>query len=319
MARVHGLHHVTCIAGDPVENLAFYNRVLGMRLVKRTVNQDAPDTYHLFYADAAGSPGTDLTFFPWPHLPPGRNGAGLAVEVALAVPAGSLDFWSKRLRERAVAARPVEERFGERVLPLADVHGLQLALVEVEDREFVPWAASPVPADRQIRGLHSVRQVVRALALSRELLIDLMGLAPVATEGEWRRFAAREGGSGTFIDIAERPQAARGEWGTGAVHHVAWRVEDSAEEMELRETLVPAGHRPTPQIDRFWFKSVYFREPGGVLYELATEGPGFAVDEDPSRLGEALILPPWLEPRRAEIVAQLPPLGESVPTRAGAT
>jgi glyoxalase family protein len=319
MARVHGLHHVTCIAGDPAENLAFYNRTLGMRLVKRTVNQDAPDTYHLFYADAAGSPGTDLTFFPWPHLPPGRKGAGLAVEVALAVPAGSLEFWSARLRERSVATRAIEERFGERVLPLADVHGLELVLVEVEKREFVPWAASPVPADRQICGLHSVRQVVRALGPTRELLVDLLGLEPVATEGGWRRFAAREGGSGAFIDVAEMPQAQRGEWGTGAVHHVAWRVADSAEEMELRETLVPTGHRPTPQIDRFWFKSVYFREPGGVLFELATEGPGFAVDEDPARLGESLILPPWLEPRRAEIIAQLPPLGESLPSRASAT
>jgi glyoxalase family protein len=259
------LHHVTCIAGDPAENLAFYNRVLGMRLVKRTVNQDAPDTYHLFYADAAGSPGTDLTFFPWPHLPSGKNGAGLAVEVALAVPAGSLDFWSRHLREQGVAVRAIEQRFGERALPFADVHGLQLALVEVEGREFVPWAASPIPADRQIRGLHSVRQLVRTLTGTRELLTDLMGLQPVGTEGEWQRLAAREGGSGTFVDVAERPQAPRGEWGTGAVHHVAWRVEDSAEEMELREELVPSGHRPTPQIDRFWFKSVYFREAVCVI------------------------------------------------------
>jgi glyoxalase family protein len=149
---------------------------------------------------------------------------------------------------------------------------------------------------------------VRSATPTRELLVDLMGLRALSTEGEWQRFATREGGSGTFLDIAERPQAQRGEWGTGAVHHVAWRVEDSAEEMELRENLVPSGHRPTPQIDRFWFKSVYFREPGGTLYELATEGPGFAVDEDSERLGESLILPPWLEPRRAEIVAQLPPL-----------
>jgi glyoxalase family protein len=315
MARVHGLHHVTCIAGDPAENLAFYNRVMGMRLVKRTVNQDAPDTYHLFYADAAGSPGTDLTFFPWPHLPPGKLGAGLAVEVALAVPTGSLDFWSKHLAERNVRVGAIEERFGERVLPLTDPHGLGVALVEVEGREFVPWKASPIPEDRQIRGLHSVRQVVRSAAATRDLLVDLMGLQRVTTDGEWNRFAAREGGSGTLLDVAERPQAPRGEWGTGAVHHVAWRVDDSAEEMELREDLVPSGHRPTPQIDRFWFKSVYFREPGGVLYELATEGPGFAVDEDPERLGESLILPPWLEPRRAEIEAQLPPLGATVAGR----
>ena len=315
MARVHGLHHVTCIAGDPAENLAFYNRILGMRLVKRTVNQDAPDTYHFFFADGAGSPGTDLTFFPWPHLPPGRNGAGLAIEVALAVSAGSLDFWQARLRERGVAVGGVEERFGERVLPFQDPHGLSVALVETEDRAFVAWPESPVPVAHQIRGLHSVRLWVRSASATRELLVDLMGLEAAQSEGEWRRFAAREGGSGTLLDLAERPGTARGEQGPGTIHHVAWRVEDSAEEMELRETLVPAGHRPTPQIDRFWFKSVYFREPGGVLFELATEGPGFAVDEDPERLGETLILPPWLEARRAEIEAALPPVGETVAGR----
>jgi glyoxalase family protein len=312
MARVHGIHHVTCIAGDPAENLAFYNRVLGMRLVKRTVNQDAPDTYHFFFADAAGTPGTDLTFFPWPHLPPGRNGAGLAVEVALAVAAGSLEFWRARLGEHGVAAGAVEQRFGERVLPFRDPHGLEVALVEVEGRTFVPWAASPVPEAHQIRGLHSVRLWVRSAAATRDLLVSLMGLQQAESEGEWRRYAAREGGSGTFLDLAERPGSARGEWGPGTIHHVAWRVEDSAEEMELREALVPAGHRPTPQIDRFWFKSVYFREPGGVLFELATEGPGFTVDEDPARLGETLILPPWLEARRDEIVAALPPVGDAV-------
>ncbi|HVR29411.1 MAG TPA: ring-cleaving dioxygenase, partial [Thermoanaerobaculia bacterium] len=169
-----------------------------------------------------------------------------------------------------------------------------------------------IPVDRQIRGLHSVRQIVRSAAATRELLVDLMGLEPVGSEGDWQRFAVREGGSGTLLDVAELPQAQRGEWGPGTVHHVAWRVGSSEEEMALRETLVLAGHRPTPQIDRFWFRSVYFREPGGVLYELATEGPGFAVDEDPERLGESLILPPWLEPRRREIEAQLPPLEEAI-------
>jgi glyoxalase family protein len=312
MARVHGLHHVTCIAGDPAENLAFYNRVLGMRLVKRTVNQDAPDTYHLFFADAAGSPGTDLTFFPWPHLPKGSNGAGLAIEVALAVRSGSLDYWQARLRGAGVAIRAVEHRFGERVLPVHDPHGLEVALVEVDDRSFAPWTASPVPQEHQIRGLHSVRLWVRSAAATRALLVDLMGMVPAESEGEWRRYAAREGGSGTLLDLAERPGSSRGEWGPGTIHHVAFRVEDSAEEMALREALVPAGHRPTPQIDRFWFKSVYFREPGGVLFELATEGPGFAVDEDPARLGESLILPPWLEARRAEIEAALPPMGEQM-------
>lgn len=308
MSKVHGLHHVTCIAGDPRENLAFYTGVLGMRLVKRTVNQDATDTYHLFYADAAGSPGTDLTFFSWPQMPPARRGAGSTVEVELAVPASTLGEWRRHLQDHGVELEPDEERFGEAALPFRDPHGLRLALVEVEERPFVPWGASPVAEEQQVRGLHAVRLWVRDAAKTRDLLCGPMGLEGRGRDQGWERFSSGEGGSGTLLDLMERPEEGRAQSGRGAVHHVAWRLPDSDREMELRETLARDGHRPTPQIDRFWFQSVYFVEPGGVLFELATDGPGFARDEDPAHLGETLSLPPWLESQRDEIEAGLEPL-----------
>lgn len=226
---VHGIHHVTAIAGDPAENLAFYTRVLGLRLVKRSVNQDAPDTYHLFYADATGSPGTDLTFFPWPAM-------GLRIRV-------------------------------------------------------------------------------RALALTARLLEETLGFREAVEDRGWVRYAAGDG-SGAYAEVAEDPAAPLARWGTGGVHHVAWRTKDVDEEMTLRAEVERAGLHPTPLIDRFWFRSVYFKEPGGTLFELATDGPGFALDEKPEHLGETLVLPPWLEPRRAEIEAGLPalPLTRQSPT-----
>jgi glyoxalase family protein len=308
VSKVGGIHHVTCIAGDPRENLAFYTGVLGMRLVKRSVNQDAPDTYHLFYADAAGNPGTDLTFFPWPQMPAWRKGTGLTVEVDLAVPVSTLGHWRRRLQEHGVEPESEEERFGERALSFRDPHGLHLALVGVEERSFAPWDASPVGEEEQVRGLHSVRLWVRDSAKTKELLCGPMGLVARGRDQGWERFESGDGGSGTILDLMECPQESRGERGQGAVHHVAWRLPDSDSEMELRELLARAGHRPTPQIDRFWFQSVYFVEPGGVLFELATDGPGFALDEEPEHLGEALILPPWLESERREIEAGLGPL-----------
>jgi glyoxalase family protein len=291
---VHGLHHVTAVAADPQENLDFYAGVLGMRLVKRSVNQDDPGTYHFFYADAAGHPGSDLTFFPWPNLPPGRVGAGLTTEVALAVPSGSLAFWNDRLRQAGRTPADVVERFGERVLPLGDPHGLPLALVETADpRDFTPWDASPVAAAAQIRGLHGVR---------------LLGFTVVGDEAGWRRYAVAGGGSGRLLDVRVTPEGPRGRVGTGAVHHIAFRVPDDATQLAARDRVAAAGLRPTSVIDRFWFHSVYFREPGGVLFELATDGPGFAVDEDPAHLGEYLVLPPWLEPERNAILEVLPPV-----------
>lgn len=302
---VHGLHHVTCIAGDPQENLDFYTKVLGMRLVKKSINQDAPDTYHLFYADAAGSPGTDLTFFPWPDAAPGRHGVGMTNEVILAVPAGSLGWWRARLDEKKVRRGEESVRFGEKVLPFTDPHGLELALVEIsEDRPFVAWDKSPVPAEKQIRGFHAVRLWEHDPAPTARLLQDVMGLAPVGNEDGWQRFGLG-GRSGTLIDVKAFPDERRGVWGLGSVHHIAWRVTDTEEEMAVRGAVAGSGLHPTPQIDRFWFRSVYFKEPGGALFELATDGPGFGIDEDPAHLGEMLVLPPWYEAQRTEIEAGL--------------
>jgi glyoxalase family protein len=306
---VHGIHHVTAIAGDPQENLEFYVGLLGLRLVKKSVNQDAPDTYHLFYADGAGSPGTDLTFFPWPEMAPARLGIGFTVEVPFAVPAASLPYWQQRLAAAGVALDAMETRFGEPTLPFADPHGLRLALVGLAAaREFVPWPASPVPPEHQLRGMHIVRLWERDLRATETLLTEVLGFAPLGDEDGWRRYGVEGGASGKLVEVKARPGERRGEWGTGGVHHVAWRVADTPEELAVRDRVARAGLRPTPQIDRFWFKSVYFREPGGALFELATDGPGFDRDEDPARLGQALILPPWLEPHRKEIESALPPL-----------
>ena len=313
MSQVHGIHHVTAICGDPQENLDFYTEVLGLRLVKRSINQDAPDTYHLFYADAEGHPGTDLTFFPWPQMPPGRKGIGLAVEIGFAVPAGSLDFWAERLRSTAVTSDGTEQSFEETTLRFRDPHGLGLCLTEAAGaREFAPWQQSPVPERHQIHGFHAVRLWERELAATARFLGEALGFAPMGEEGGWHRFGVDGGGSGKWIDVRELPGERRGSWGTGAVHHVAFRVADGEEQLGVRQRVLAAGSQPTPVIDRFWFQSVYFKEPGGVLFEIATEGPGFSVDEDPAHLGERLILPPWFEPQRQRIEAALPPLRATV-------
>jgi glyoxalase family protein len=300
---------VTCIAGDAQDNLDFYVALLGMRLVKKSVNQDDPGTYHLFYADRVGNPGTDFTFFPWPNMGAGRLGAGLAVETSFAVPTGSLSYWQERLEQHGVEHGSLESRFGEITLPFKDPHGLQLALVETdEDRLFTPWENSPVPLECQLRGMHAVRLWERQLTPTDTVLTELMGFGSLGAEDGWQRYGIEGGGSGKLIDIKELPEERRGQWGTGSVHHVAWRVKDTEEQMAVRERIASAGLRPTPQIDRFWFKSVYYREPGGVLFELATDGPGFDRDEDMEHLGEQLILPPWLEPERQQIEGALPSL-----------
>ena len=311
MKTVTGLHHVTAIAGPAQENLDFYAGVLGMALVKKSVNQDDPGTYHLFYADAEGHPGTDLTFFPWAEAAPAKPGHGLANEVALAIPRGSLGWWGARLERYRAPIAGAEIRFGERALRFRDPHGLEVALVELEGpsgHAFSPNEASPVPAEHQIRGLHGARLREHRLEPTASFLTDVMGFRHVGDESGWRRYAVADGGSGAFVDLAEAPDAPRGFWGVGSIHHLAWRVDDEQHQLAMRMRIEAASRRPTPVIDRFWFKSVYFTEPGGVLFELATEGPGFAVDEDPAHLGESLVLPPWLEPQRDEIEAVLPKL-----------
>ena len=309
MQPVHGLHHITAIAGPAQENLDFYAGVLGMRLVKRSINQDDPGTYHLFYADAEGHPGTDLTFFPWAQMAPPRMGHGLAVEVALEVPRDSLSWWAGRLQKYGATLERVTSRFGDSVLPLVDVHGMRLALVESVrplSRRFEPWSGGPIPAERQIRGLYGAQIWERDAAPTETFLTSALGFQRLATEDGWTRWGFADAPG--VVDIRETPDARRGAWGVGCVHHLAWSVADDPHQLAVRAQVEASGGRATPVIDRFWFKSVYFKEPGGVLFEIATEGPGFAVDEDPQHLGETLVLPPWYEPARAEIERALPRL-----------
>lgn len=309
MSIITGLHHVTINSGDPQGNLDFYVGVLGMRLVKKSVNQDAPETYHLFYADGAGTPGTELTFFPWRGMPRGRAGTGSTSEVSLAVPSGSLDYWADRLAAHGVSHVERNVRFGESILTFEDPHGVALALVGTSDpREFTPWAESPVTPEFQIRGLHAVRLVEASLGPTEGFLTRGLGFELAGEENSWRRYSVAGGGSGRIVDVLVLPGSGRAVQGVGSVHHVAFRVADEAAQLRAQEQVRAGGGRTTEVIDRFWFKSIYFREPGGALFEIATDGPGFAIDEDVASLGEQLILPPFLEPHRAEIEQVLQPV-----------
>lgn len=308
---VLGFHHATAFAGEAQPNVDFYTGVLGMRMVKRSVNQDAPDVYHLFYADAIGSPGTDITFFPWRYIAPMQAGAGLITETALGVPSASLPYWSERL---AAAGVPTEQDVGVHdmsVLRFLDPDGLRLVMVGIDDsRPFEAWQNSPVPAEHQIRGLYGAQITVHAHSATERVLTEILGFTQDNSTETIRRYwigQPNDLGYG-YLEVIAAPAAPRGRWGKGSMHHLAWRARDEAHLNELRERVAIAGLQPTPIIDRFWFKSVYFREPGGVVFELATDGPGFSVDESMDALGETLVLPPWLEPRRAEIEAKLPPI-----------
>lgn len=310
-SAVTGLHHVTAIAGDAQENLDFYTGLLGLRFVKRTVNQDVPDTYHLFYGDGEGRPGTDITFFSWPSMTPARPGVGLAMEVGLSVAEGSLDYWAERLSAAGLGVTS-EVRFGDRSIEFRDPHGLDLSLTGIHDPiDTAPWNRSTVPEKHQLRGFHAVRLWERDLERTARFLTEGLGFEQTEEDGGWHRFEVTGGGAGRRIELRELPEERRGTWGTGAVHHVAFRVDDEDQQVLVRERVARAGQQPTEFINRFWFRSIYFREPGGALFEVATDGPGFRVDEHSDALGERLVLPPWLEPRRTEIEAELPQLGDA--------
>jgi glyoxalase family protein len=307
-----GIHHVTMIAGDVQQNVDFYAGVLGMRLVKRTVNFDDPGTYHLYYGDETGSPGTLLTFFPWPHGQRGREGAGQFSSVSLAVPTTSLGFWLERLVRHGIAHEPLATRFGERVLRFRDPDGLRVELVgsDVAARR-TGWAGAAVPAEHAVRGVHAMTLWTADPAATALLLEGPFGMRRHATEDRTTRFipaAPHESGIGTALDVRDVSGFWEAAGGVGTVHHVAWRVPGDADELALRERVRESGVGTTELIDRKYFHSVYFREPGGALFEIATDTPGFTVDEPLETLGESLVLPPWLEPRRGEITAILPPV-----------
>jgi glyoxalase family protein len=315
-----GLHHVTAIAADPQENVDFYARVLGLRLVKQTVNFDAPDTYHLYYGDASGSPSTILTFFPWKGVPPGRNGAGLTTATAFGVPPESIGWWQRRLSELGIDADAPVDRDGAEVLTLRDPHGLVIDLVAAPGDARSGWdGAAGVPAEHAVRGLHSVTLSERQLEPTQRMLSELLGMRLDGESGDRARFAMDDGGTGTagaLVDVAAETRR-QGLQAGGTVHHVAFRAPDGPTQLRWRQQLVEAGVQVTEVLDRQYFTSIYFREPGGVLFEIATDQPGFAIDEPLLALGRALKLPPWLEPDRAQIAASLPTLrlpDDSAPT-----
>lgn len=312
-----GLHHVTAVTADAPRNLDFYTNVLGLRLVKKTVNQDDVSAYHLFYADGAGSPGTEVTFFDWAGMAPNLPGTGGISEIGLRVPdRAALDWWQRRFGELGVGYSGIAEIAGYPTLRFVDPEGQRLALVAGGgDRTFVPWEKSPVPVEHQIRGLAHIGMTVSRLAPTARTLTDVLGFRPA---GEFPSpddsalqtvvFESGSGGPGTQVRVEERPDLPPAHLGSGGVHHVAFRAPNDAEHRAWRDHVRAAGLGITDVIDRYYFKSLYFREPGRVLFEIATDGPGFATDEDAAHLGESLALPPFLEPHRAAIEAGLRPL-----------
>jgi glyoxalase family protein len=308
-ASINGLHHVTAISGGAQRNLDFYVKILGLRFVKKTVNFDDPGVYHLYYGDEVGSPGTALTFFPWEHLSKGRAGVGEASLTQFSVPPGSLPFWQRRLETAGVKASGAETCFGEKRLLLEDPDGMRLALVVPEEAdERAPWLSGEIGEDAAIRGFHGVTLTLASGGPTAELLTGVMGYELVEREGERSRYASPSAAHARFVDILEQPQGTQALQGGGSVHHIAFSVEDRAAQSAVRERLLAAGHTATPQIDRNYFFSIYFRSPGGVLFEIATEEPGFTVDEPVAELGRNLKLPAQHEHLRAEIERTLPPL-----------
>jgi glyoxalase family protein len=309
-APIVGLHHVTAIAGDPQANVEFYTTLLGLRLVKRTVNFDAPDTYHLYYGDEVGHPGTILTFFPWPGAPKGRRGTGQVTVTAFSIPESAVGYWRDRLTRLGVTVDGPVRRFEEDVLTLHDPDGLHLELVaHASAQRNEPWHEGPVPVAEAIRGFHGVTICAAGYERTAKLLTETMGLGAAGTHHDRFRFVAGEGlWSGSVVDIVCRPGQPRGSVAAGTVHHIAFRVPGDREQLEWRAKLVAADLDVTPPIDRQYFHSIYYREPGGVLFELATDPPGFTIDEPVEELGTHLKLPPWLESSRRQLEAILPPI-----------
>jgi len=308
-ANLAGLHHITAISSDVKRNMQFYTQVLGLRFVKKSVNQDDTGTYHLYYGNYTGAPGTALTFFPWAGLPRGRPGKGQSYATAFSVPAGSLAFWQQRLSQLKVTTFPVETRFNDQVLTFLDHDGLRLELVATSEPDPRPATPSTViPAEHAIRGFHSSTLALQESAPTAAVLTGPMGYRLQATSGHRTRYTVAEGGPGTYVDLLTDPALPRGLNGAGTIHHVAFRVSDDAAQVTARQVLLDDSLQVSPVIDRAYFKSIYYREPGGVLFEIATDQPGFAIDEPVETLGTKLSLPPHLEPHRAEIEASLPKL-----------
>lgn len=314
MNPIRGIHHITAIASHPQANVDFYHGLLGQRLVKRTVNFDDPGSYHLYYGDEVGTPGTIMTFFAWPGARRGSVGNGEIVATAYAIREVSLEYWRARLAEHGVSVGETQTRFGAPVIPLRDPDGMLLELV-VDQAALSPrfWAGGPVPEPHALAGFFGVTLNVASAERSARMLVDIMGYRLVGQEGARWRLKAAGSASGGHIDLLERPGLPPGRMGAGSHHHVAFRVRDDAEELAYQQAIRGAGFDVTPVRDRQYFHSIYWREPAGVLYEIATDPPGFTWDESIEQLGAGLKLPPWLEMHRGEIARTLVPITVNAP------
>ena len=307
MTHHKGLHHISVLAGNPTQNAQFYIKKLGMRLVKKSVNQDDPNTYHLFYGNEAANPGSSITFFPWPRAHRGTTGTGEAVNVAFQVPLGSESFWMYRLSELGIEHK-VLSIFGKEAVRFKDPDGLELDLIfDGNAKEKISTFESSVPVEQAVQGFWSTRLKLTQAEGTSDILTNILGFDEQKTEGNLTLLSS-EGNIGTHVIIEESETEEQGHGGRGIVHHVAFRAKDMDDLKNMREQVLERGLQPTEVIDRHWFNSVYFREPSGILFELATDGPGYATDEDFNHLGEKLILTPWLEPRRNLIERTLPNL-----------
>jgi glyoxalase family protein len=312
--QIPGLHHVTAIASDPQRNLDFYVGLLGLRFVKRTVNFDDPGSYHFYFGDNRGKPGTILTFFPWPRARRGIRGTGQVEATAFAIPPDSIGYWLERLKQHHVTAEKTSPRFDEEVIRMVDPDGLLIELIGASSYGSVePWPDSPIPLEHMLHGFHSVSAALEGYERTARLLTETFGYRLLDESGNRFRFVSPDGSAlGRIIDLLCRPDTAMGRVAAGSVHHIAFRATDQAEQLQWREQLVELGYDVTPVIDRTYFHSIYFREPGGVLFEIATEQPGFTLDEKLDDLGRHLRLPQWMESARSQIEEILPPI--QVPT-----
>ena len=319
---ITGIHHVTAIAGDPQRNLDFYTTVLGLRLVKLTVNFDDPGTYHFYFGNNAGAPGSILTFFPWVGIRRGVIGSGQVTATTFAVTIQSAPYWERRLTDHGVTVTRVGERFGERVIAFSDPDGLPLEVVATAHADpAAGWTNGPVDGEHAICGFHSATLSEEGYEQTARLLQDVMGLALVGNEGNRFRYKASGGGVGALVDVLCTPDGRLGRLGAGTVHHIAWATPDDDQQAIWLTDLAALGYNVSPIMDRTYFHSIYYREPGGVLFEIATDPPGFTIDESPEHLGERLMLPPQHESLRASLERTLPKLAlphdrsKATPTR----
>ena len=305
--RILGLHHITAIAGKAQRNFDFYTKVLGLRFVKKTVNFDDPGTYHFYFGDEFGSAGTILTFFPWEDMQPGRRGTGQATEIGYSVPEGSLDFWLKRFEKLGVTYNKPAEKFGEQYLTFLDPDGLKLELTVSKSLDpRTPWTTPEVANNVATKGFHHITLTLANIKGTADVLTGIFGYQLVDQHVNRYRFATDTVEGAALVDLVEAPGEARGQVAAGSVHHVAFRVKDDAAHLHFRQKITAKGFNVTPQIDRDYFHAIYFREPGGVLFEVATDNPGFTVDEPLAELGTHLLLPSQHEPLRSQLEAHLP-------------